>query len=210
MEQNLIVFGIDVSSRKSNVCIMANQVIVKEYKIANNATGFNQLLQDLQLFAQAPDIVFEPTGIYSDRLQAFLNNHGYRYCKLNPLQAHQRLMHFRMSKTDKHDACDLANSQFIFHRRPFYQQNAVYNQLKAWSHYYDQLTHDLITVKNRLHCLLQEMFPELGTLMTHTKNYYYCVQLFTHPEIVKQLGLQKINVLLVTELPLAVLVTYRP
>ena len=61
-----------------------------------------------------------------------------------------------------------------------------------------------------MHCLLQEMFPELGTLMTHTKNYYYCVQLFTHPEIVKQLGLQKINVLLVTELPLAVLVTYRP
>ena len=210
MEQNLIVFGIDVSSRKSNVCIMANQVIVKEYKIANNATGFNQLLQDLQLFAQAPDIVFEPTGIYSDRLQAFLNNHGYRYCKLNPLQAHQRLMHFRMSKTDKHDACDLANSQFIFHRRPFYQQNAVYNQLKAWSHYYDQLTHDLVTAKNRLHRLLQEVFPELGTLMTHTKNYYYCVQLFTHPEIVKQLGLQKINVLLVTELPLAVLVTYRP
>ena len=36
------------------------------------------------------------------------------------------------------------------------------------------------------------MFPELGTLMTHTKNYYYCVQLFTHPEIVKQLGLQRI------------------
>lgn len=45
------VFGIDVSSRKSNVCIMVNGQKVNDYAISNDMVGFNQLLDDLKQVA---------------------------------------------------------------------------------------------------------------------------------------------------------------
>ncbi|MCT3510354.1 IS110 family transposase, partial [Lactobacillus delbrueckii subsp. bulgaricus] len=36
------VFGIDVSSRKSNVCIMVNGQKVNDYAISNDMVGFNR------------------------------------------------------------------------------------------------------------------------------------------------------------------------
>lgn len=44
MDSLKTVFGIDVSSRKSNVCIMVNGQKVNDYAISNDMVGFNQLL----------------------------------------------------------------------------------------------------------------------------------------------------------------------
>ncbi|MCD5549371.1 IS110 family transposase, partial [Lactobacillus delbrueckii subsp. lactis] len=49
----IVLFGvgslsIDVSSRKSNVCIMVNGQKVNDYAISNDMVGFNQLLDDLK------------------------------------------------------------------------------------------------------------------------------------------------------------------
>ena len=52
------VFGIDVSSRKSNVCIMVNGQKVNDYAISNDMVGFNQLLGDLKQVTK-PQIIFE-------------------------------------------------------------------------------------------------------------------------------------------------------
>lgn len=65
---NLVVFGIDVSSRKSSVCPMLNKQVIKQYDITNDLIGFSQLLADLQPFNLKPQIVFEATGIYSKHL----------------------------------------------------------------------------------------------------------------------------------------------
>ncbi|MBT9066915.1 IS110 family transposase, partial [Lactobacillus delbrueckii subsp. bulgaricus] len=67
------VFGIDVSSRKSNVCIMVNGQKVNDYAISNDMVGFNDLKQ-----VTKPQIIFEATGVYSRRLQAFLDMHELR------------------------------------------------------------------------------------------------------------------------------------
>ena len=48
MDSLKTVFGIDVSSRKSNVCIMVNGQKVNDYAISNDMVGFNQLLGDLK------------------------------------------------------------------------------------------------------------------------------------------------------------------
>lgn len=58
------VFGIDVSSRKSNVCIMVNGQKVNDYAISNDMVGFNRLLGDLKQVTK-PQIIFEATGVYS-------------------------------------------------------------------------------------------------------------------------------------------------
>lgn len=185
---NAIVFGIDVSSRKSNVCEMIGQDnVIKKYEISNDQASFNILLKNLKVFAQKPEIIFKATGVYSERLQSFLDTYHFSYCRLNPLKAKQQLMRFRVNKTDKHDAYDLANSQYIFHRQPEYRIAPAYNKLKSLGHYYDQLTHDLVIAKNRLHRVLQEYFPDIEQLFANPRgeNYWQCIIKFTHPDLVR-------------------------
>lgn len=202
MDNNdVVVFGIDVSSRKSNVCEMIGQDhVIKSYEISNDQAGFNILLNNLKVFAQKPEIIFEATGVYSERLQSFLDEYHFSYCRLNPLKAKQQLMRFRVNKTDKHDAYSLANSQYIFHRQSEYQIIPIYKKLKSLGHYYDQLTHDLVISKNRLHRVLQETFPDIEQLFATPKgeNYWQCIIKFTHPELVKTAGLDSITKQLTT------------
>ena len=201
MDNNVVVFGIDVSSRKSNVCEMIGPGhVIKSYEVSNDQVGFQILLHNLQVFAKKPEIIFEATGVYSERLKSFLDNHHFKYCQLNPLKAKQQLMRFRINKTDKHDAYNLANSQYIFHRRPEYRIAPIYKKLKSLSHYYDQLTHDLVISKNRLHRVLQEAFPDIEQLFStpQGKNYWQCIIKFPHPELVKTAGLDNITKQLMT------------
>ena len=107
-----VVFGIDVSKASSEVAILVNGEKVHDYTIPNDAIGFNRLLGDLKTVHQ-PEIVFEATGVYSRRLQAFLDEHGYAYTRLNPLESKNQLDSLRVRKTDKIDAEKLARSQFV-------------------------------------------------------------------------------------------------
>ncbi|MCD5492940.1 IS110 family transposase, partial [Lactobacillus delbrueckii subsp. lactis] len=53
---------------------MVNGQKVNDYAISNDMVGFNQLLGDLKQVTK-PQIIFEATGVYSRRLQAFLDMH---------------------------------------------------------------------------------------------------------------------------------------
>ncbi|HEM2571142.1 TPA: transposase, partial [Streptococcus suis] len=79
------VFGIDVSKVSSEVAILVNGEKVHGYTMPNDAIGFARLLGDLKT-VHKPEIIFEATGVvYSRRLQAFLEDNGYAYTRLNPL-----------------------------------------------------------------------------------------------------------------------------
>ena len=104
------VFGIDVSKTSSEVAILVNGEKVHGYTILNDAIGFNRLLGDDLKTVHSPDIIFEATGVYSRRLQAFLEEYSYAYTQLNPLEAKKQLDSLRVRKTDKIDAEKLANS----------------------------------------------------------------------------------------------------
>lgn len=77
------VFGIDVSKVSSKVAILVNGEKVHAYTMSNDLIGLSRLLNDLKTVYQ-PEIVFEATVIYSRRLQAFLEDNGYPYIRLNP------------------------------------------------------------------------------------------------------------------------------
>ena len=79
------VFGIDVSKASSEVVILVNSEKVHDYSMPNDAIGFSRLLKDLNTVSN-PEIIFEATGVYSRRLQAFLEENGYAYTRLNPQQ----------------------------------------------------------------------------------------------------------------------------
>lgn len=97
------VFGIDVSKTSSEVAILVNGEKVHGYTMLNDAIGFNRLLNDLKT-VHNPEIIFEATGVYSRRLRAFLEEYGYAYTQLNPLEAKKQLNSLRVRKTDKIDA----------------------------------------------------------------------------------------------------------
>lgn len=160
-----VVFGIDVSKASSEVAILVNSDKVHGYTIPNDSIGFNRLLGDLKS-VQNPEIVFEATGVYSRRLQVFLENNGYAYTRLNPLEAKKQLDSLRVRKTDKIDAEKLAQSQFVLNRKPTYIQEDVYQELRDLSRFYQYLTEDIVRTKNRLHKVLQVTFSELESLLS--------------------------------------------
>lgn len=110
-----IIFGIDVSKNTSTVCELINdsETITT---ITNDRPGFLELLNDLKAFTQHPQIIFEATGVYSRRLQTFLDDYGYKYVVLNPLKAKKEMdLGLRHNKTDRTDAYHLALIQRLYH-----------------------------------------------------------------------------------------------
>ncbi len=156
-----VVFGIDVSKVSSEVAILVNGEKVHNYTMSNDAIGFSRLLGDLKT-VHKPEIIFEATGVYSRRLQSFLDEHGYAYTRLNPLEAKKQLDSLRVRKTDQIDAEKLAQSQFVLNRKTTYVQEEIYQNLRDLSRFYQNLTEDIVRAKkNRLHKALQVTFPEL-------------------------------------------------
>lgn len=187
------VFGIDVSKTTSEVAILVNSEKVHGYTMSNDAIGFTRLLSDITT-VQHPEIIFEATGVYSRRLQAFLEENGYDYTRLNPLEAKKQLDSLRVRKTDKIDAEKLAESQFVLNRKPTYVQKEVYQNLRDLSRFYQNLTEDIVRTKNRLHKLLQTTFPELETLLSTPtgEQYWNIVMAFPSKDFVLNLGKEKL------------------
>lgn len=183
------VFGIDVSKASSEVAIVINGEKIHGYTMPNDAIGFTRLLDDLKT-VQKPEIIFEARGVYSRRLQAFLEENGYAYTQLNPLEAKKQLDSLRVRKTDKIDAETLAISQFVLNRKPTYIQEEVYQELHDLSRFYQNLTEDIVRTKNRLHKVLQVTFPEMENILsTPTREQYWnLVMTFPYKDFVLELS----------------------
>ena len=179
------VFGIDVSKASSEVAILVNGEKVHGYTMPNDCIGFSRLLSDLD-FVYRPEVIFEATGVYSRRLQTFLENNDYTYTRLNPLEAKKQLDSLRVRKTDKIDAEKLALSQFSLNRKPSYVQKSVYQELRDLSRFYQNLTEDIVRTKNRLHKALQVTFPKLETLLSAPtgKQYWSLVTAFPSKDFI--------------------------
>lgn len=183
------VFGIDVSKTSSEVAILVNGEKVHGYTMLNDAIGFNRLLGDLKT-VHNPEIIFEATGVYSRRLQAFLEECGYAYTRLNPLEAKKQLDSLRVRKTDKIDAEKLAKSQLVHNRKPTCVQEEIYQHLPDLSRFYQNMTEDLVRAKNRLHKVLQVTFPEWENLLSTPtgEQYWNLVMAFPCKEFVLSLS----------------------
>ena len=183
-----VVFGIDVSKATSTVCELIGES-KNELTITNDLPGFTLLLKDLAAFSKQPQIIFEATGVYSRRLQAFLEDYDYDYVIINPLKAKKEMdLGLRHNKTDRTDAYHLALIQRLYHHPVNKIQANAYHQLNALSRFYDQLTADLVMAKNRLHQVLQSTFPEVEQLFCTAKgfNYWKIISHYPHCELIRQ------------------------
>ncbi|MFC0295319.1 IS110 family transposase, partial [Lactobacillus rodentium] len=183
-----VTFGIDVSKSTSTICELIGES-KNEFTITNDRPGFIKLLHELAAFTKQPQIIFEATGVYSRRLQAFLEDYGYEYVVLNPLKAKKEMdLGLRHNKTDKTDAYHLALIQRLYHHPVSQNQSQSYKQLNTLSRFYDQLTDDLVIAKNRLHQALQSTFPEIENLFSTARgnNYWQIVAHYPHCDLIRK------------------------
>ena len=90
------VIALDVSKGKSTIAIYDGYRQCEfESEIAHTRTDFEALHKRMkeieQLDGQAPEIVFEATGVYSKPVETFFINSGYAYTRMNPLEANLQM-----------------------------------------------------------------------------------------------------------------------
>lgn len=183
------VIAFDVSMGKSTMTVYDRYKHCEfEGELEHNRTSFLTLHERLKeltmLDGQAPEIVFEATGVYSKGLEKFLRDYGYQYSRMNPLEANLQMASMRRHKTDKSDAHELAKTHFNMNRDYTYQQEEYYEQMRAFTRYYDEVDTEMNHLRNRMHAILQLSFPELENLITPKSALFLnIVQLYPHPAI---------------------------
>lgn len=103
-----VIAGVDVSKLTLDIFFKPLNAGIR---IANTATGFKQLLKELQQQNIPLDsllIIMEHTGKYSYRWEVFLRSIGVDYCKISALQIKRSLGVIR-GKNDKVDAERIAD-----------------------------------------------------------------------------------------------------
>lgn len=184
------VIAFDVSMGKSYMVVYNSlKKCELEKEIEHTRPEFTKLkllIDDLiDGYGEQPHIVFEATGVYSRVLERFMRDNGYRYCRLNPLEAKLQCDTLRIHKTDRSDAHQLALTHFTNNRRLETNLDDVYAQLKGLSRHYGELDDELSVVRNRMHKVIQVTFPELEKIFTRKSELFLNVaQLFPHPDIV--------------------------
>lgn len=190
------VLGIDVSKNKANIAVVTDLKVVDELVIPLDALGFNHLKQVILQTGSTPEIVFEATGVYSRRLEYFLQQQGLNYHILNPLAAKNRIATgTRLRKSDKRDARRLAITEFTEEEVPFvipYKQDPIYRELTDMNRYYDQLNEDKKRARNRAHRALQLTFANYGIedegFDFETKIAWEILTLFPHAQMIREIG----------------------
>ncbi|TBX49804.1 IS110 family transposase [Lactiplantibacillus paraplantarum] len=190
------IIGIDVSKNKANIAVATDLVVVKELVISLDALGFNELKHVVLQFGGNSEIVFEATGVYSRRLEYFLQQEGLNYHILNPLTAKNRIATgSRLRKNDERDARRLAVTEFTEHLEPYllaYKQDPIYHELTDMNRYYDQLNEDKKRARNRAHRVLQLVFASFGEAKIgfdfDTKCAWQLLVLFPHAQIIREIG----------------------
>ncbi len=182
------VLAFDVSMGKSTMVIYNHYKKCEfEGEIYHNKSSFKALNDKIcemtKLDGQAPEIVFEASGVYSRPLEYFFQTEGYTYHRVSPLEANLQTASMRRHKTDKSDAHELAKSHFRIERSTTYQEDNYYKQMRALTRYYDELASEVTNLYSRMHAILQLSFPELEHLLSKRSALFLnIVQLYPHPE----------------------------
>lgn len=116
------VIALDVSKGKSTIAIYDRYKQCEfEGELEHTRIDFEQLHQRIEkitaLDGQAPEIIFEATGVYSKSVKKFLRDYNHAYCRMNPLEANLQMTSMRRHKTDISDAHELAKTHFKMDRK---------------------------------------------------------------------------------------------
>jgi len=158
--------AIDVSKDKSHIqgFRSLDEPISKATEISHDRDGFGKILELAQKFGgkeeAKPEIVFEATGIYHRGLQSYLEQTGFGYYVVNPLQSAKcRKQDLRTRKTDKRDCVNLAKMYYTMELRKSTIEDEKYYTLRQLSRHYEDLLNHLRKAKVSFNATLDIVYP---------------------------------------------------
>ena len=107
----MLSVGIDVSKRKSTVCLMRpfGEIVAGPMEITHVDPELNALVNLIKSMNDEVKVVMEATGIYHLPVLTYLKDNGIFTAVINPYQMKQyRVQGLRRVKTDKADSMVIA------------------------------------------------------------------------------------------------------
>ncbi|MEH6989451.1 hypothetical protein [Cytobacillus firmus] len=109
------------------------------------------------------------------QLERFMNDNGFTYCPLNPLEAKLQCNSLRIHKTDMSNAHRIPLLIFPLNCKG---PEELFLQLKSLSRFYSELN-DVTVIRNRMHKVIQQTFPEMErNFTTKSELFLNIVQCF--------------------------------
>ena len=170
----MICVGIDVAKDKHDCFILSSEgkVLADVFTIANNAEGFDTLLQTIRRCTQSEDEIkvgLEATGHYSYNILGFLLNEGLATYVINPLHTnlYRKSLSLRKTKTDRIDARTIATMLMSDVNLKSYTNTSYHNEeLKSLTRYRFDKVHERAKLKSSISRLICILFPELEKLVS--------------------------------------------
>ena len=166
----MFYLGIDVAKRKHTAMILdeQGQVIRRAFSFTNDRSGFGQLLAEIRALPESVTIGLEATGHYWLALYDHLTRRDYTVLVLNPLQiAAYRRTGIRKRKTDRHDACWIADFVRIGGGQPCQFPQQIIIQIRELARFRFRLIQQIGDCKRKAISVLDRVFPEYETLFSN-------------------------------------------
>ena len=169
----MICVGIDVAKDKHDCFILSSEgeVLADVFTIANNAEGFDILLQTIRGCTRPADKIkvgLEATGHYSYNILGFLLNKGLATYVINPLHTnlYRKSLSLRKTKTDRIDARTIATMLMSDVDLKSYTDTSYHNEeLKSLTRYRFDKVRERAKLKTSISRLVCILFPELEKLV---------------------------------------------
>jgi transposase len=202
-----IVLAVDVAKRSHWMLIQGpDGVREKPRRIANTAAGFAELLQ----YAHAAQrrwpgvplgVALEPTGHYWLPLAYWLQARAIPVLTVNPAHTKRakELEDNSPAKTDAKDTRVIADLAAAGRARSCRLQTGVYATLRALARLRARVAQDRTAVRNQLHQLCDQLFPELLPCFGNELRRTSCRRLLAvapTPTAVQALGAERLTALL--------------
>ncbi len=184
----MICVGIDVAKDKHDCFILSSEgeVLADVFTIANNAEGFDTLLQMIRRCTHPIDKIkvgLEATGHYSYNILGFLLDCGLPTYVINPLHTnlYRKSLSLRKTKTDRVDARTIATMLMSDVNLKSYTDTSYHNeQLKSLTRYRFDKVRERAKLKSSISRLVCILFPELEKLVPsiHMASVYALLSAF--------------------------------
>ena len=169
----MICVGIDIAKDKHDCFILSSEgeVLADVFTIANNAKGFDTLLQTIRSCTRPEDKIkvgLEATGHYSYNILGFLLDCGLPTYVINPLHTnlYRKSLSLRKTKTDRIDARTIATMLMSDVNLKSYTDTSYHNEeLKSLTRYRFDKVHERAKLKSSIARLVCILFPELEKLV---------------------------------------------
>jgi transposase len=183
--------AIDVSKDKSHIqgFRSLNEPIFKAMEIGHDREGFEKILEQTEMFGgkeeEKPKIIFEATGIYHRGLQSYLEQNGFEYYIVNPLQSAKcRKQDLRTKKTDKRDCVNLAKMFYTMELRKTTHEDENYYTLRQLSRHYEDILNHLRKTKVSFNATLDIVYPKYQDVFgnLYTNSSIAILRKYPHPD----------------------------